>query len=334
MTTPVPQGRFRIAGTGRALPATRVTSDDLDRLHGFAHGFVERASGVASRYFCGQESQIDLGAAAARKALEAAGVEPGDVDLIICAAAVPYQPIPATAPAIQRALGIADGACFATDINCTCLGFPAALEFANGLCRADGYATILVVSSEVASRGLPWTAQPDVAGLFGDGAAAAVLKAQPEPSRFVARFETHSSAYDHCALASGGTRFDFEREPEPFAAHSRFAMDGRELFRITAKHFAPFVQRLLSSADATPDSIDLVVPHQASPGALAHMIRACGFPSERVVDISREVGNQIAASIPFALDHARERGLLKRGDRIAMLGTSAGVSFGGIVMDY
>lgn len=334
LSSPSTVGHFLIAGTGRALPNTKILSSELDRTHDFADGFIERRTGVSSRYFCQDQTQIDLGVAAADAALKAAGIEAQDVDLIISACAVPYQPIPATAPAIQRGLGIADGTCFATDINCTCLGFATALQFANSLCRSGDYSTILIVSSEVASRGLPWKTQPDVAGLFGDGAAAAVLRVQEMPKLFCAGFETHASAYESCALAAGGTRFDFETQPELFAAHSRFTMDGRELFRVTAKHFGPFVDKLLATAGITRESIDLIIPHQASPGALAHMIKLCGFSPDLVVDVSREVGNQIAASIPFTLDYAHTNGRLKRGERILMLGTSAGVSFGGIVMEF
>ncbi|WP_377211870.1 3-oxoacyl-ACP synthase III family protein [Pseudahrensia aquimaris] len=291
---------------------------------------MEAKTGVSSRYFCDEENQIDLGVAAAKTAISKAGIDAQDIDLIISACAVPFQPIPATAPAIQRALSITDGTCFATDINCTCLGFPAALEFANGLIGA--YSKILIVSSELASRGLPWKTQPDVAGLFGDGAAAAVLTSAPSKKLFAARFETHASAYDNCSLAAGGTRFDFAKQPDMFAAHSQFTMDGKELFRLTAKHFGSFVEKLLASTGLQQNDIDLVIPHQASPSALAHMIKLCGFKSERVVNIASQVGNQIAASIPFTLDYANESGLIKRGDRILMLGTSAGVSFGGIVM--
>lgn len=327
-------GYFRIAGTGRALPARQVPSFLIDRERGLPEGHLQERTGVATRFFCEAETQIDLGVAAAKAALEAAGTAPGEIDLLVSACAVPFQPIPSTAPAFQRALGIADGRCFATDVNATCLGFPAALHLANGLCRERAYSKVLVVSSELASRGLPWATEPEVAGLFGDGAAAAVLHAQPSPSPFHARFETHASFYDDCALAAGGTRFDFESQPELFAAHSRFTMDGRELFRLTAKRFGGFVDALLAEAGLERDAIDLVVPHQASPGALAHMIKQCGFRRDRVVNIASEVGNQIAASIPFALDHACEAGLVKRGDRILMLGTSAGVSFGGIAMEF
>ena len=324
---------LKIAGTGRALPSHKVLAAELDKKHNFEAGHIEAVTGVMTRYFCEHENQIDMGVDAARKALQDAGIEPTNLDLIISAAAVPYQPIPATGPAIQRALGIDDGQCFATDINCTCLGFPTALHFADGLLRSGIYSNILVVSSEVASRALPWETQSHVAGLFGDGAAAAVLKLGAGAGIRAGKFATYSSAYDACMIGSGGTRFDFEKETSLFSAHSKFTMDGRELFKITAKHFGSFVKKLLTDANTNQANIDRVIAHQASPGALAHMIKLCKFEQEQVVNIAADFGNQIAASIPFTLDYARENRLIERGNRILLLGTSAGVSFGGLVMD-
>jgi len=252
--------------------------------------------------------------------------------MIISAAAVPYQPIPATAPLFQQALGIADGTCFGTDINSTCLSFPMALHLADGHLRGrDG--KILIIASEVASRGLPWATQPDVAGLFGDGAGAVVVGRGQGAGIRAAHFVTYPALYEACQLGAGGTRFDFDRDAAAFAAHSKFTMDGKSLFRITAKHFGGFVADLLQQANTTHGDITCVIAHQASPGALAHLIKVCGFAPDQVVNIATDVGNQIAASIPFVLDHALKAGLVSAGDRIALLGTSAGVSFGGIVLD-
>lgn len=326
-------GRLKIVGTGRAVPGRPVSSVELDQRHGFEIGYLRSATGVETRYFCDEEDQIELGRRAALKALDAAALQPADLDMIICASAVPYQPIPATAPAIQRALGIADGTCFATDVNSTCLGFPVALHFAAGLLQTGAYRHILIVSTEIASRALPWASEPVIAGLFGDGAAAAVVRADAAAGILAARFTTLSSGYDACGIGSGGTRFDFHKDFSAFAKHSLFSMDGRELFRLTAGGFGAFVDALLLAANTDRAEIDRVIAHQASPGALAHMTKLCCFRKEQVVDIAAQFGNQVAASIPFVLDYAVEHGLVRAGNRILILGTSAGVSFGGLVMD-
>lgn len=322
---------MKLLGIGACLPKTAHPSSGFDVAHGWADGHVQAVTGVHTRYYCGaSESQVTMGAAAAQAALADAGLDASDVDLIVSASAVPYQPIPATAPAYQRALGIPNGRAFAFDINSTCLSFVTALETCHCLLQAGCYRRALIVSSEVASRALPWDQHPEIAGLFGDGAAAVVVEHGTEMLQ--TQFETYSTGYESCGIGAGGTRFDFHAEAEAFAAHSLFMMDGKELFRLTTRHFAGFVDRLLEKAGWARDQIDVIVPHQASPMALAHMIRQCGFAPEKVVDISRAFGNQIAASIPFALHHQKDQ--LRRGDKLLLLGTSAGVSFGGAALVY
>ena len=164
-----------------ALPEQCVTSEAMDARLGKPKGWLYRKSGVFQRFVASSESQIDLAEAAARQALSEAGLRPADISLIIFAAAVPYQPIPATAPLLQSRLGIGDGTCMAFDVNSTCLSFATALDIAVRLIGASninlGKRRALIVSSELASRALPWADDPITAGLFGDGAAA-VLRIQ------------------------------------------------------------------------------------------------------------------------------------------------------------
>jgi len=327
--------RIRIVGTGRAVPAQCVTSRSLEERHGLGQGTLEAATGVVERYVCEGESQIDLACEAARLALEDAGLEAGAIDLIIGGCGVPYQPLPATAPLVMRRLGLPDGSAAAFDVNSTCLGFLTAFETAGRMIEAGQCETALVFSSEVASRALPWRDAPEVAALFGDGAGAAVLRrAEPGEGRVAASLmRTYPSAWEACGIGSGGTRFDFRKEPEAFTRHSLFHMDGKELFRLTSRHFNGFVGDLLERAGWQRHDVDLVVPHQASPLALAHMARQMGFAPEKLVDIAGRFGNQIAASIPFALDIARREGRVSPGMKLLFLGTSAGVSFGGMALE-
>ncbi|WFP75196.1 3-oxoacyl-[acyl-carrier-protein] synthase III C-terminal domain-containing protein [Mesorhizobium sp. WSM4906] len=327
--------RIRVVGTGRAVPAECVTTRTLEERLGLGRGALESATGVVQRYVCAAESQIDLACVAARLALDDAGLGPSDVALIIGGSGVPYQPLPATAPLVMQRLGLADGTAAAFDVNSTCLGFLTAFETAGRMIEAGQCETALVFSSEVASRALPWRDAPEVAALFGDGAAAAVLRrAEPGEGRLAASLmRTYPSAWEACGIGSGGTRFDFHKQPEEFARHSLFHMDGKELFRLTSRHFNGFVSALLERAGWRHDDVDLVVPHQASPFALAHMARQTGFAPERLVDIAASFGNQIAASIPFALDVARRDGRVTPGTKLLFLGTSAGVSFGGMALE-
>lgn len=325
--------QIKISGTGRALPQHCLPTSQIEADLGLSPGSLLRATGVVTRHVCTTETQVSLAIAASQVALQGAGLAASDIGLVICGSAVPYQPIPATAPLVMRGLGIADGAAAAFDVNSTCLSFLTAFEIAARQIAAGEVRHALVVSSEIASRALPWATDPETAALFGDGAAAAVLSRSDTYSQVITTLlRTYPSAYEACSLGAGGTRFDYHHDPEGFAAHSRFAMDGKALFRLTALHFRGFVDDLLARAGWQRDEVDLVVPHQASPAALTHMVRQCGFRPDQAVSIADTVGNQIAASIPFALDVARKDGRLREGSKVVMLGTSAGVSFGGIAL--
>jgi 3-oxoacyl-[acyl-carrier-protein] synthase III len=320
-------------GTGAAVPTRIRLSSELDAEIGKPSGWLYRRTGVFSRHVCESEDQVDLAVAASRQALAQAGIAPTEVDVILFAAAVPYQSIPATAPLVQQRLGIADGACAAFDINSTCLSFLTAVDVLASLLTTGRYRRGLIVASEIASRALPWAEAPETAALFGDGAAAAVLSAGDGRSRLVAAaMETHPSAFDACQIGSGGTRYDYHTAPGEFSRHARFEMEGDVLFKTTMKHFPGFLDRLLAEAGWDRADVDVVVPHQASPGALAHLARRSGFRPDVVVDIARDVGNQVAASLPTALHAARVAGRLGKGARALLLGTSAGISFGGLAL--
>jgi 3-oxoacyl-[acyl-carrier-protein] synthase III len=325
-----------ISGTGRAVPARRVTTGAIERKLGLAPGKLGGSCGVEARFVCQAESQITLAVAACQAALDDAGLSSAKIDTLIAGASVPFQPIPATAPLIMRELAMEDGSAAAFDVNSTCLSFLTGFEVAARQIDAGTVRNALVVSAEVASRGLPWQTDPETAALFGDGAGAAVLShsdANKNSARVAAvLMRSYPSAYEACGIGAGGTRFDFAGQAQQFAANAQFAMDGKVLFRLASLHFRNFVDDLLDRAGWLRDDVDLVIPHQASPAALAHMIRQTEFKPERVVNIVTDYGNQIAASIPFALDLARRSGRVRPGGKLLMLGTSAGVSFGGIAL--
>lgn len=322
--------QLSILGTGRKTPALLVSSSDLDQKY-TSVGF-ESSTGVRQRHHCVDENQIELAVGASKNALQNASLEAQDIDLIISGSSVPYQPIPAMAPLVMRELGVADGKAAAFDVNSTCLSFLTALETAALMIETGRAQRALVFSSEIASRALPWDTDPEVAALFGDGAAAAVVGPGSGCLR-AASLRSYPSTYEACGIGAGGTRFDFRSETAAFADHAQFAMDGKSLFRITAQYFGGFIDDLLAKADWAKDEVDLVVPHQASPAGLDHMVRQSGFDPARVVRIVEDYGNQIAASIPFAFDIAREDGRVPKGSKLLFLGTSAGVSFGGMALE-
>ncbi len=325
-----------IIGTASCLPEHEVTSAEIDLRLGREAGWLEAACGVSvRRHAAPDEDQVAMAVTASKRALDAAGLDAGALDLILFAAAVGYQPIPATAPLVKRELGGTGSTCPAFDVNATCLGALVALDLAGLYIRAGRARNVLVVSSEIASRALPWTDAPATAGLFGDGAAAMIVSSQSDQEGLrLGHFamQTWEEGYDCCTLASGGTRFDFAADRAAFEANAFFRMDGHRLFKLTRHRISGFVDALLARAGWRPEDVDLVIPHQASPLALQHMARSCGFVPEQIVDTVRQTGNLVAASLPTTLDSALRSGRVKPGAKLLMIGTSAGVSVAGATL--
>lgn len=327
--------RVRIAGTGVFVPPTIRTSAGIDAELGRPAGMTEKRVGVKSRPVVTTESTSAMAIEAARRAVERSGVNPQEIDLVLSAAAVPEQPIPATAPLIQQALGLGRARIPAFDVNASCLSFVVAFDIAAQMIEAGRARNVLIASSEIPSRALPWKQSPDTAALFGDGAAAIVLSANRGGSGGVAAFhmETWPEGYRDCELAAGGTRFDFYRDAAGFADNAVFRMDGKAAYKLAAKVIAPFFEALLGKAGWRWSDVDLVVPHQASRGSLDHLVQKLKIPREKIVDLIATHGNQIAASIPTALHDAIATGRARKGSKVLVVGTSAGFSVGGFCLE-
>lgn len=324
-----------ILGTGARAGGLVLTSAEIDARLGKAPGWLESASGVAARPVAAEgETQESLALEAARRALADANTPPEEIDLLLFASAVGRQPIPATAALLKRELGLGHVPSPAFDVNATCLSAVAAMDIASLYLAAGRARKVLIVASEIATRALPWQEDPATAALFGDGAAALVMGAPSTNglSLCQAAIETWAEGYDFCALPAGGTRYDFHTDRDAFEQNAFFRMDGHALFRLTRTKLPDFISRLLGRTGWRQQDIDLVIPHQASPLALEHMVRKCGFAREQVVSTVRETGNLVAASIPMTLDTARREGRIKSGSRVLLIGTSAGVSIGGATL--
>jgi 3-oxoacyl-[acyl-carrier-protein] synthase-3 len=325
-----------LLGTGHALPAEAVSSAQLDRQLNHRAGTVERIGGVRQRYFATRdETAAGLAAMAARRALEAAGLSLDDIDCLVAASGTMDQGMPSNAALIHRELGLSGRAIPAFDINASCLGFLAALDTLAWPVAAGRYRRVLVVAADIASCGLDWS-RLESSAIFGDGAAAAVIGASADGrSRLLAaELTTLSEGVDLCRIPGGGTRYHPTRISQPFEDLAKFRMDGKGVFKLAAAHLPAFVERLLARAGLARGQLDWIVPHQASHLALAHLARRLGFARDRVVDIFAEHGNQVAASLPTALDIAIRDGRIRRGQRLLLLGTGAGLSLGGAVLEY
>ncbi len=325
----------RIAGLGVSLPERRVTSAELEQELGLAAGWVERTTGVRERRYATGETTVGLAATAARQALTDADVAPGAIDLVLMASTGPQQAVPCTAAFVQRELGLPEGRSFCFDVNATCLSFlvglyTAAQFIAQGTCRV-----VLVCSSEI-GRHMRNPHEPESTVLLGDGAAAAVLaRSGPGQASVIlgGRFATHSSGADLTACLGGGT-LHHPNDPATTPEMNRFHMDGRAVFRMARRLLAPFVQEFLTHLGWECAAIDAVVPHQASGPGVDLLTRTCDFRPEQVVRNLATHGNCVAASIPIALTEAVRAGRIRRGQRVLLVGTGAGLSFGAVALTF
>ena len=324
--------RVQIAGLGRYLPPRVVPSAEMDAWCGVPTGWAERHAGVRERRRAEGETAVDMAANAAREALETAGLAASDLDLVLWASGTPDQPIPDGGAMLHRALGLRGVPAFA--VHATCLGFlaglhTAALNIAGGAARR-----VLLACAEVTSGGLN-RGEPESAVLLGDGAAAAVVTATPDGATSAieaVRFETFSEGADLTAVRGGGSRLHPNTCPHR-DADFQFAMDGRGVLRLTLQHVGPFLEALRPGLARGLPGIEHVVPHQASAAGF-RLMAGLGWPARCVERTLDWTGNVVAASIPIALYEAVAAGRIRRGDRILLTGTGAGLTLGGLVLTY
>lgn len=324
----------KLAGLGYYLPEHMVTSAELDGALGVEPGWTERATGVRERRNAAGETSAGMAALAAQRALDNAGVDVSDVDAIVGASSVPQQAIPCTAALVQRELGAPDGRSACWDVNATCLGFLFALQSVGHLVAAGVYRNVLVFSSEIAAHSRD-PSSPESAALFGDAAVAAlVTRATPGEASALhgALFATHSSAADLTRIVGGGT-LHHPNDPATTPEMNLFRMEGPPVLRKMARLLGPFVDGFLARTGWAHGEIDALVPHQASRAGIDLLARI-GFRPEQLVLNLAERGNCIAASIPLALAEGVESGRVRRGDRVLLLGSGAGLTLGAVALTF
>ena len=329
---PLPPRPLRLLGTGISTPAQWLDSAALDARLGLAPGTIEARTGVRRRGVEPDRNAAQVSAEAARVALDAAGLTIDDLDAVVCANASHDQAMPCNAALLHRELGLRGAAAF--DVNASCIGFLMGLDVIASLLATGRHRRVLLVSCDLASRALD-PRDLDTIGLFGDGAAAAVLdagEASDGPVLLAARFETWSEGAHACEIPGGGSRLPPSRHEGDYREVCTFRMDGKRLYRIAAEHFAGFVDGLLTEAGTDIESIDRVIPHQASRLGMEHVFKRLGLPRDRIEDLFATHGNQVSASLPTALHHALAGGRLRRGDTALLIGTAAGVTVGGAVL--
>lgn len=324
-----------IAGSGMAVPEVVLTAAGLDARLGLVAGESLRVTGVAKRHTASAETASQLAAAAVRASLDDAGQAWEEVDALVCASATMDQALPYNAAMLLAEMPEARSHRVASvDVGASCLSFLQALDLASCAIAAGRHETVVIASADISTYTTDYRNLREN-GIFGDGAAAVVLRRAREgetSALLAAASTTLPEGIDFCRIRSGGSRY--HRRGAPGHEAALFEMRGRSLFALVARELPRFLDQLLAEAGVEKEEIDWLVPHQASRQGLDHVARLLGFDDGRMVDIFGEFGNQVGASLPTALHHAIHHRGLKRGDKVLLLGTGAGVSIGGVVLVY
>jgi len=317
--------RATIAGTGSALPARRVTNDELAETVDTSDEWIVERTGIRARHIAGEgETTATLATEAARKAIAAAGIEASELGLIVLATATPDQTFPATATKVQDALGIAD--CVAFDVAAVCSGFLYALSVADSMIRGGTCTTALVIGAETFSRIVDWEDRATCV-LFGDGAGAVVLKAEQDGERGILSTALHADGrHNQLLYVDGGV--------STTGTVGKLRMKGQEVFRHAVVNLAAVLQEAIDKAGLSVADVDWVVPHQANRRILDATARKLGLAPEKVIVTVDEHANTSAASVPLALDVAVRDGRIKRGDLIVFEAMGGGFTWGAAVARF
>jgi 3-oxoacyl-[acyl-carrier-protein] synthase III len=315
--------RSVIIGTGSALPARRVSNADLAETVDTSDDWIVERTGIRFRHIASpEETTATLGADAARKAIESAGIDASEIGLIILATATPDQTFPASATKIQALLGIND--CVAFDLAAVCSGFLYALSVADSMIRTGASQKALVIGSETFSRILDWEDRTTCV-LFGDGAGAVVLEAQ-DGERGILATKLHADGRHNGLLYVDGG-------PSTTGTVGKLRMKGPEVFRHAVTNLAAVLTETLAAAGLTIADVDWVVPHQANARILDATARKLGLRRDQVVITVDEHANTSAASVPLALDSAVRDGRIKPGQIAVLEAMGGGFTWGAAVVN-
>ena len=318
--------RSVIRGVGAHLPKRIMTNADMAKVVDTSDDWIVERTGIRQRHIAGDdELTSDLGVAAARQALVRAAIDPVDIDLVICATATPDRTFPATAVKIQAALGVTKGAAF--DVQAVCSGFVYAMTIADNFLKTGQFRRAIVIGAETFSRILDWSDR-NTCVLFGDGAGAVVLEAQPQ----------HGTREDRGILATrirSDGRFEdllyVDGGPGSTKTVGHLRMNGREVFRHAIQKISGVIEETLVMTGYAADEIDLYVPHQANARILDGIAKKLNVDPKKIVMTLAQHGNTSAASIPLALNQAFEQHRVKEGSLVLMEAMGGGFTWGAVL---
>ena len=314
----------RICGTGSYVPGKVLTNDDLAQTVETNDAWIQERTGIARRHIIsGEESTATMSAEASKKALEMSGISPEEIDMIILSTASPNAVVPCVACQVQEMIGAKNAVCY--DLNAACSGFVYAYCTAQAFIRGGIYKTILIIGAESLSNLVNWTDRSTCI-LFGDGAGAAVLQADPE-----APFE--------CVLHSDGSRGEALAKATPYTQGLpeeayNMTMDGKEIFMFAVKRIPEVVRELMEKLPITANDIDTFVLHQANARIVEAAVKKMKLPLEKFPMNMHEYGNTSSASVPILLDELNRAGRFKKGDKLVMVGFGGGLTWGAAYLEW
>lgn len=318
----------RIAGTGGYLPEQVMTNVDLEKIVDTTDEWIFSRTGIRERRIAADnQTTCDLAEQASRQAIEAAGINATDIDLIIVATTTPDRIFPSTACLLQERLGIAG--CAAFDVQAVCTGFVYALGIADKFIRTGSAKKALVVGAETLSRILDWSDRTTCV-LFGDGAGAVVVEASEEQGIISSHLHADGAYKELLTVPTGvSSGMDALKSGEAF-----ITMKGNEVFKMAVNTLGRIVDETLSANGMQKSDIDWLVPHQANIRIINATAKKLGMTNGNVVKTVDRHGNTSAASVPLAFNEAVRDGRIKRGETVLMEAFGGGFTWGSVLMKY
>ncbi len=321
-----------IIGMGHAYPSGILTNADLEKIVETSDEWITSRTGIKQRHKArDDEYTSQFGSLAAKQAVERAGIDVSEIDLIVCATTTPDQIMPSTGALIQAQIGAVNAA--GMDIFAACSGFLYGLTMVESMIRTGQIRYALVIGAEVLTKYVDYTDRGTCV-IFGDGAGAAVLGPVPEGKGILATKIKSDGRYEEQLYApGGGTKLGTTHQTIDDGQHF-FKMKGNELFKVAVRSMADISAEMLAKAGYTVDDVDLVVPHQANQRITDAVASRLGVPEEKVYSNIAELGNTSSASIPIALDECIQSGKIKEGSLVLLTAFGGGVTWGGTVVRF
>ncbi len=320
----------RIIGTGSHLPKKVVTNHDLEKILDTDDQWIRERTGIHERRISSKDEPTTvLAEHACRKALEAADVDPAEIDLLVMGTTTPDLIFPSSACLIQKKLGLPD--CGAMDVNAACSGFIYALSIADKFIRCGDAQKVLVCGAETLSALINWNKR-ETAVLFGDGAGAVVLEACEEPGILSTHIHANGNHADLLSTAVGVSRgFEGLKDND---GKAELQMKGNEVFKVAVRTLGRIVDETLAANNMDKSELDWLIPHQANLRIISATARKLDMSMEQVVITVDRHGNTSAASVPLALDEAVRDGRIQRGDMLLLEAFGGGFTWGSALIKY